>query len=60
MCIVCIELTKQTITYPEAQNGLKEMIISTKDGDKLDHYELLDRSLREADLDTLDELLGEG
>ena len=60
MCIVCIELVKQSITYLEAESACKEMIMSAKEEKEVDHYEDLQRSLREADIDNLDRLLEEG
>jgi len=60
MCIVCVELVKQSITYLEAENACKEMIMSAKGEQEAEHYEDLQRSLREADIDNLDTLLEEG
>ena len=59
MCIICVELIKQNMTYLEAENASKEMTLSSTNKD-LKHFEELNRSLREADLDTLDKLLEEG
>lgn len=60
MCIICVELIKHRLTYHEAENASKEMVVTAKDGSDTTHYEELNRSLREADLETLDKLLGEG
>ena len=59
MCIICVELIKQNMTYQEAQDASKEMVLTAKPDDNTEHYEELNRSLREADLEKLGELLEE-
>lgn len=38
MCIVCIEMAKNNLKPMEAFNALREMIISTDDNKKIQHY----------------------
>ena len=53
-------LGKTKTTYLEAENACKEMIMSVKEKQEAEHYEDLQRFLREADLENLDKLLEEG
>jgi len=47
MCIVCIEIQKERMTFIELNNAIRELYNSTQDLDKQSHYLELIVALRE-------------
>lgn len=41
MCIICIELIKQSMTVPEAERAGNEMVVTAKPEDDVEHYRKL-------------------
>lgn len=53
MCIICTELLKHRLTYPEAKIAVKELKINNDD----QHIFLLDKALEEDDFQLLGEVI---
>ncbi len=57
MCIVCVDLIKQQMTWFEAERNTSELGRTEKDREKATHYQDLHDALVEVDLDTLEKIL---
>jgi len=60
VCMVCIDLIKQSMTIIEAERNVGELLWTTKDNTEFRHYMKLSRSIKNFDLKELDEALEEG
>lgn len=61
MCIICLELLKLKMTIPEAELAVSELVmVDTSRGVGDVHYKKLETSLKELNVDDLDDVLMEG
>jgi hypothetical protein len=63
MCIVCVDLIKQSLTIPEAERNLGEMNSTFRREDSVEEYmhrRRLEDALEEMDIETLDKELDLG
>jgi len=59
MCIICVELMKQRLTYREAESASREMVVTAEPQEDVSHYKELKESLESGDFDKLGEILDE-
>ena len=60
MCMICVELISHRMTMFEAERASNELVATAKPEEDVSHYEKLNKSIKEMDLEVLGNVLEEG